>query len=145
MRIDSTQDYSDLDGETWTDQETFLLLEAIELYNENWNEIAEHVGTKSKAQCILHFVRLPVEDGLLEKIEVPNVSKLSNQSSRDDLSRLHSTSNGDLPGTLNCCNFHHFNSLLMIKAFCDTLWRHFVLSVQNLACKKLIQKASCHL
>ncbi|KAA3453575.1 SWI/SNF complex subunit SWI3C-like isoform X1 [Gossypium australe] len=66
VRVDSTKDYGDLDGDSWSNQETLLLLEAMEIYNENWNEIAEHVGTKSKAQCILHFVRLPMEDGLLE-------------------------------------------------------------------------------
>ncbi|KAJ0086036.1 hypothetical protein Patl1_08309 [Pistacia atlantica] len=98
IRVDPTKDYGDLDGETWSDQETFLLLEGIEIYNDNWNEIAEHVGTKSKAQCILHFVRLPMEDGLLESIEVPNLSKPSDSSSRDDTGRLHSTLNGDLPG-----------------------------------------------
>lgn len=46
----------------WTDQETLLLLEALELFKENWNEIAEHVATKTKAQCILHFVQMPIED-----------------------------------------------------------------------------------
>ncbi|XP_044509074.1 SWI/SNF complex subunit SWI3D-like isoform X2 [Mangifera indica] len=51
-----------LSGEKWTDQETLLLLEALELYKENWNEIAEHVATKTKAQCILHFVQMPIED-----------------------------------------------------------------------------------
>lgn len=49
-------------GGKWTDQETLLLLEALELYKENWNEIAEHVATKTKAQCILHFVQMPIED-----------------------------------------------------------------------------------
>lgn len=97
--MDPTKDYGDMDGETWSDQETFLLLEGIEIYNDNWNEIAEHVGTKSKAQCILHFVRLPMEDGLLESIEVPNLSKPSNPSIRDDCRRLCSTLNGDLPGS----------------------------------------------
>jgi len=33
-------------GSKWTDQETLLLLEALEPYKENWNEIAEHVATK---------------------------------------------------------------------------------------------------
>ncbi|XP_044511309.1 SWI/SNF complex subunit SWI3C-like isoform X2 [Mangifera indica] len=99
IRVDPTKDYGDMDGETWSDQETFLLLEGIEIYNDNWNEIAEHVGTKSKAQCILHFVRLPMEDGVLESIEVPNSSKPSDSSSRDDRGRLHSTLNGDLPGS----------------------------------------------
>ncbi|PSS00134.1 SWI/SNF complex subunit SWI3C like [Actinidia chinensis var. chinensis] len=95
IRIDSTKDYGDLDGESWTDQETLLLLEAMEIYNENWNEIAEHVGTKSKAQCILHFVRLPMEDGPLENVEVPSLSLSSNLSNRDDCGRSHSSSNGD--------------------------------------------------
>ncbi|KAL4364311.1 hypothetical protein GQ457_04G002220 [Hibiscus cannabinus] len=51
-----------LSGGNWTDQETLLLLEALELYKENWNEIAEHVATKTKAQCILRFVQMPIED-----------------------------------------------------------------------------------
>ncbi|KAL0365504.1 UNVERIFIED_CONTAM: SWI/SNF complex subunit SWI3D [Sesamum angustifolium] len=37
-------------GGNWTDQETLLLLEAIELFRDNWSEIAEHVATKTKAQ-----------------------------------------------------------------------------------------------
>ncbi|XVE55293.1 hypothetical protein DITRI_Ditri03aG0147300 [Diplodiscus trichospermus] len=97
VRVDSTKDYGDLDGESWTDQETLLLLEAIEIYNENWNEIAEHVGTKSKAQCILHFLRLPVEDGLLENVEVPSMPKSTIVLNGDDR-RLRSNKNGSLPG-----------------------------------------------
>ncbi|PQM33128.1 hypothetical protein Pyn_16459 [Prunus yedoensis var. nudiflora] len=72
----------------------------MEMYNENWNEIADHVGTKSKAQCILHFLRLPVEDGLLENIEVPGVPMSSNSSDRDGRGGFHSNSNGDTAG---CC------------------------------------------
>ncbi|KAE9586645.1 hypothetical protein Lal_00004317 [Lupinus albus] len=53
-------------GGKWTDQETLLLLEALELYNENWNEIAEHVATKSKTQCILHFLQMPIEDAFVD-------------------------------------------------------------------------------
>ncbi|KAJ7967336.1 SWI/SNF complex subunit SWI3D [Quillaja saponaria] len=53
-------------GGKWTDQETLLLLEALELYKENWNEIAEHVATKTKAQCILHFVQMPIQDTFLD-------------------------------------------------------------------------------
>lgn len=100
IRLDSTKDYGDADSESWTDQETLLLLEAMEIYHENWNEIAEHVGTKSKAQCILHFLRLPVEDGLLENIEVPNMSMSSNMSNGDAHGRKHSNSNGDVAGSL---------------------------------------------
>ena len=98
IRVDSTTDYGDLDGDSWTDQETLLLLEAVEVYNENWNEIAEHVGTKSKAQCILHFLRLPVEDGKLENINVSSLSLLSNVKNQEDIGRLHCFSNGDSSG-----------------------------------------------
>ncbi|KAL3515182.1 hypothetical protein ACH5RR_022084 [Cinchona calisaya] len=60
----------------WTDQETLLLLEALELFKENWNEIAEHVATKTKAQCILHFAQMPIEDTFLDSCdEVDNSSK----------------------------------------------------------------------
>ncbi|XP_050208575.1 SWI/SNF complex subunit SWI3C [Mercurialis annua] len=99
IKMDPTKDYGDLYGESWSDQETLLLLEAMEIYNDNWNEIAEHVGSKSKSQCILHFLRLPMEDGLLENIEVPSNSKSPNPSKRDDNGRLRSCSNGDLPGS----------------------------------------------
>lgn len=54
-------------ADQWTDQETLLLLEGIELYNENWDQIADHVGSKSKEQCLLHFIRLPVEDSFIEE------------------------------------------------------------------------------
>lgn len=53
-------------GGSWTDQETLLLLEGLELYSMNWNEIAEHVATKAKDQCMLHFFQMPIEDSFLE-------------------------------------------------------------------------------
>ncbi|KAJ9567865.1 hypothetical protein OSB04_003831 [Centaurea solstitialis] len=62
IKVDSTKYYGDLEADSWTNQETLLLLEGMELFNENWIEIAEHVGTKSKAQCILHFVRLSIDE-----------------------------------------------------------------------------------
>lgn len=58
---------SGVSGESWTDQETLLLVEALELFGDNWNEIAEHVATKTKDQCILHFLQMPIEDSFLER------------------------------------------------------------------------------
>lgn len=76
MRMDVTE-AANANGGGWTDQETLLLLEALELYGDNWNEIAEHVATKSKSQCILHFIRLPVEDPFLEDMETPGTSLIA--------------------------------------------------------------------
>ncbi|KAI7756935.1 hypothetical protein M8C21_014386 [Ambrosia artemisiifolia] len=78
IKVDSSKDYGDLEADSWTNQETFLLLEAMELFNENWTEIADHVGTKSKAQCIHHFVRLSIDETPLESIEIPDASNLPN-------------------------------------------------------------------
>ncbi|KAL0365902.1 UNVERIFIED_CONTAM: SWI/SNF complex subunit SWI3C [Sesamum radiatum] len=79
MKDNCMKDYGDVDGDSWSDQETLLLLEGMQLYNENWNKIAEHVGSKSKAQCILHFVRLPLDGVPLDKIDVPSTSGLTLQ------------------------------------------------------------------
>ncbi|XP_023645194.1 SWI/SNF complex subunit SWI3C isoform X2 [Capsella rubella] len=95
VRVDPSKFYGDQDGDNWTDQETLLLLEAVELYNENWVQIADHVGSKSKAQCILHFLRLPVEDGLLDNVEVPGVTNSENPTNGYD--HKGTDSNGDLP------------------------------------------------
>ncbi|CAO3665923.1 unnamed protein product [Rhizopus stolonifer] len=46
----------------WSDEETLLLLEAIELYDDDWNTIADYVGTKSREECIYHFLQLPIEE-----------------------------------------------------------------------------------
>ncbi len=53
----------------WTEQETLLLLEALELYKDDWNKVCEHVGTRTQDECILHFLRLPIEDPYLEDFE----------------------------------------------------------------------------
>ena len=45
----------------WTDQETYLLLEAIDKYGDRWARVAEHVRTKTREQCVMHFCRLPIE------------------------------------------------------------------------------------
>eukprot|EP00735_Rhodelphis_limneticus_P007921 TRINITY_DN20631_c0_g1::TRINITY_DN20631_c0_g1_i1::g.12340::m.12340 TRINITY_DN20631_c0_g1::TRINITY_DN20631_c0_g1_i1::g.12340 ORF type:complete len:282 (+),score=32.46,sp/P97496/SMRC1_MOUSE/36.17/1e-41,SWIRM/PF04433.12/1.4e-20,SWIRM/PF04433.12/1.4e+03,Myb_DNA-binding/PF00249.26/2.9e-07,Myb_DNA-bind_6/PF13921.1/1.4e-05 TRINITY_DN20631_c0_g1_i1:74-919(+) len=58
----------------WTDQETLMLLEAIETYGLDWTAIETHVGTKLKEQCLLHFLRMPINDPYLP-IEYPSTSR----------------------------------------------------------------------
>ncbi|KAF8426872.1 SWIRM domain-containing protein [Tirmania nivea] len=60
--------YQPLDRDrSWTDQETLLLLEGLELYDEDWNKIADHVGTRTREQCVIQFLQLPIEDQYLEE------------------------------------------------------------------------------
>ncbi|GAB4859338.1 Transcriptional adapter ada2 [Ancistrocladus abbreviatus] len=43
----------------WNADEEILLLEGIEMYGlSNWTEVAEHVGTKSKSDCIDHYTSI---------------------------------------------------------------------------------------
>ncbi len=55
------------DSNPWSDQEILLLLEAIEMYGDDWNSICGHVGSRTKEQCIVKFIQLPIEDRYLEK------------------------------------------------------------------------------
>jgi SWI/SNF related-matrix-associated actin-dependent regulator of chromatin subfamily C len=47
----------------WTDQEVLLLLEAVEMYDDDWSRIEEHVSTRSAQQC--KFLQLPIKDPYL--------------------------------------------------------------------------------
>lgn len=60
---------ADRGGGKWTDQETLLLLEALELHGDNWQEVADHVVTKTRAQCLAHFLQLPIEERFLDELE----------------------------------------------------------------------------
>ena len=77
---DDEDDESDaeMEQDDWTDQETLLLLEALELHGESWAEVATHVGTKSVEECIRRFIRLPIEERFLDELD-PNAL----DSSRD--------------------------------------------------------------
>ncbi|KAG6872169.1 hypothetical protein C0995_012444 [Termitomyces sp. Mi166 len=50
----------------WTDEETLRLLEGIEMYDDDWSKVEEHVGTRSAQQCIKRFLELPIEDPYLQ-------------------------------------------------------------------------------
>ena len=53
------------DASGWSDQETLLLLEGMELYGDDWGKISEHVGGRSQLACLQRLLQLPIEDALL--------------------------------------------------------------------------------
>ena len=58
----------------WGADEDQLLLEAIEMYGlGNWSEVAEHVGTKTKAQCHKHYFDVYVHS---PTAPLPDMSKV---------------------------------------------------------------------
>lgn len=51
----------------WSENETCRLLEGVEQFGEDWAKVVSHVGgTKTKEQCITHFLRLPIEDAFID-------------------------------------------------------------------------------
>lgn len=94
VKFTPAENYETVDGDSWTDQETLLLLEGMQMYNENWNKIAGHVGSKSKAQCILHFLRLPLDGASLDFIDVPGITNSPALQSSDNFVKLEQNSNG---------------------------------------------------
>lgn len=65
LKMDLTSQTRD-NAEEWTEEEVLLLLEGIEMFDDDWAKISEHVGTRSKEQCVLKFLQLPIEDPFLE-------------------------------------------------------------------------------
>lgn len=39
------------------------------MYKDDWNKVSEHIGSRTQDECILHFLRLPIEDPYLESSE----------------------------------------------------------------------------
>ncbi|KAI9696211.1 MAG: hypothetical protein M1836_005764 [Candelina mexicana] len=50
----------------WNDAETLLLLEGLELFDDNWNSVADHVGTRTREDCVLKFLQLEIEDKYIQ-------------------------------------------------------------------------------
>ncbi|KMV66088.1 RSC chromatin remodeling complex subunit RSC8 [Encephalitozoon cuniculi EcunIII-L] len=51
----------------WSRKEEFLLLEGINRFGDEWDSVSRHVQTKTKEQCIFHFLRLPTLENTLSK------------------------------------------------------------------------------
>ncbi|KAF2101428.1 SWIRM-domain-containing protein, partial [Rhizodiscina lignyota] len=58
----------------WSDAETLLLLEGLELFDDSWNDVSDHVGTRTREECILKFLQLEIEDKYLEPEPAPELN-----------------------------------------------------------------------
>ncbi|KDQ58741.1 hypothetical protein JAAARDRAFT_34596 [Jaapia argillacea MUCL 33604] len=62
----NTSGNAHLQDEDWSDDEVLRLLEGVEMYDDDWSLIEEHVGTRSSQQCIRKFLELPIEEPYLD-------------------------------------------------------------------------------
>ncbi|GAA6006259.1 uncharacterized protein JCM10292_000039 [Rhodotorula paludigena] len=75
VRLDADPLALDREGDGaggWTDLETLRLLEGIEMHDDAWDKVADHVGSRSREQCIARFLQLPIEDGYLAELPAGN-------------------------------------------------------------------------
>jgi SWI/SNF related-matrix-associated actin-dependent regulator of chromatin subfamily C len=66
----------------WSDSETILLLEGLENFDDNWEQIANHVGTRSREECVMKFLQLEIEDKYIE-----DIPELRSGGGRDPISQ----------------------------------------------------------
>ncbi|KAL2761233.1 hypothetical protein ACRALDRAFT_1073292 [Sodiomyces alcalophilus JCM 7366] len=59
----------------WSDAETIRLLEGLERFDDDWGDIADHVGTRTREECVLRFLQLEIEDKYIDS-EFNNVDDL---------------------------------------------------------------------
>ncbi|KAI8140765.1 hypothetical protein BJV82DRAFT_542193 [Fennellomyces sp. T-0311] len=78
---DFTEECAPVRKEPWTEQEDLLLLEGLRMYEEDWNAVAEHIGTRSRDECILHYLHLPIEDPYVDS-EISKLGLLQFDKSR---------------------------------------------------------------
>ena len=45
------------------------------MFKDDWNRVCEHVGTRTQDECILQFLRLPIEDPYLDDPELGRLGK----------------------------------------------------------------------
>jgi SWI/SNF related-matrix-associated actin-dependent regulator of chromatin subfamily C len=50
----------------WEAKEELLLLEALEMYEDDWNKISDYVGTRTREECIIKFLQFEIEDDMVE-------------------------------------------------------------------------------
>lgn len=55
------------DNRNWSNEELLLLLEGVEMFDNDWDQVCSHVGSRTKDQCISKFVQLPIEDRFIHR------------------------------------------------------------------------------
>ena len=71
----------------WTDSETLLLLEGLEQFDENWAAVANHVGTRTREECVMKFLQLEIQDKYLEDEPGHGSSTMQALNGRDPITQ----------------------------------------------------------
>ena len=109
VKVEQETDSSAGTEDDWTDQEVLLLLEALEVGDDDWNAVADQVGTKTREQCVMKFLQLEIEDKYLES-DVPQTTDVGGPSVKF-LRDLEYLAEGRMP------IYHGDNPILSVVSF----------------------------
>ena len=79
----------------WSDSELLLLLEGLEQFDDNWDSVADHVGSRTREECVLKFLQLEIEDKYLDEAPSSNGRSTNGGVGMSDLSFL--AKDGQIP------------------------------------------------
>lgn len=79
LRLNLNED--SIDENDWSSSDIFKLLEGIEMFENDWTKIAKYTN-KTKEQCVMKFLTLPIEDDHFNKV-VTETEKTKNQNGYD--------------------------------------------------------------
>lgn len=94
-------------ADPWTQEELLYLLEGLEMYDDDWNQVANHVKTKTREQCVMKFLQLEIDGQYAE----PEDSQPGTNPSSKFLRDLEHLKEGRLP------IFHGDNPILSVVGF----------------------------
>lgn len=67
IKVENPTYASAFDKDTpWSDGEVLRLLEAMERYDDNWDDVAEHVGSRTREECVIKFLQFEIEDKYID-------------------------------------------------------------------------------
>ncbi|OAG29326.1 SWI/SNF related-matrix-associated actin-dependent regulator of chromatin subfamily C [Nematocida displodere] len=52
--------------QVWSVEEEMFLVEGIEMYKDDWHAVSSYVKTKTVEQCVLHFLKMGIQNPLVE-------------------------------------------------------------------------------
>ncbi|KAI1007465.1 hypothetical protein K3495_g758 [Podosphaera aphanis] len=88
VKLENPKSTVNIDKDTpWSDGEVLRLLEAMERYDEDWTEVSEYVGTRTREECVIKFLQLEIEDKYLDSETASGPTGIS----------MFSAQNGHLP------------------------------------------------
>ena len=83
-----------LENEKWTEEETKKLLDAIDTYDDNWDEIAKvFEGKRSKSDCIIHLMQLPIKENVSFKVTDLNVGTTDVKKPKEEINAVTDQNN----------------------------------------------------